>query len=397
MRWPWQRRRELPPVPHVPEAVERRWMLPRTLIVLLSIIAAIAVLILLNQVATFVAPVFLGVNLVIAVMPLQQWLLRAGMPKAVAALAALLTVYAFLIALFWSIYWSVQSLVTELPGYSTEFNAMYRDLLGWLESLGISQDEALEQLQSAFSPGAIASAVGSLASDAGSALAFLATLFVVIFFLAWDSMGLPERIKQIAVSNPGIVRGVDRFAAGVQRYWVVATVFGLIVSALDLVALAALGVPLALVWAVFAFVTNYIPNIGFVLGVIPPTLMALLANGPITALLTAILFSVINFVMQSLIQPKVAGDAVGVTPATSFLSLLVWAYALGPVGALLALPATLAVKTLLIDPDPKLAWVSKLITNKLEEPREGRIGRAIGPGVQGRRSPGARATRLPGR
>ncbi|GEK79401.1 AI-2E family transporter [Agrococcus baldri] len=383
MRWPWQRRREVPAVQPVPEPAQQRWMLPRTLVVLLSIIAAIGVLILLSQVASFVTPVFLGINLVIAVMPLQQWLLRIGMPRAVAALASVLTVYAFLIALFWSIYWSVQSLVAELPGYSAEFNAMYRDVLGWLEGLGISQDEALQQLQSAFSPSAIASAVGSLASNAGSALGFLATLFVVIFFLAWDSMGLPERVKRIAATNPGIVRGVDHFAAGVQRYWVVATVFGLIVSALDLVALSALGVPLALVWALFAFVTNYIPNVGFVLGVIPPTLMALLANGPINALLTAILFSVINFVMQSLIQPKVAGDAVGVTPATSFLSLLVWAFALGPIGALLALPATLAVKTLLIDPDPKLAWVGKLITNKLE-PREGRLGKAIGPGVQGR-------------
>lgn len=388
MRWPWQRRRtQLPPVPQVQERIERRWMLPRTLIVLLSIIAAIAVLILLNQVAIFVTPVFLGVNLVIAVMPLQQWLLRKGMPRALAALASVLTIYAFLIALFWSIYWSVQSLVTELPGYSSEFNTLYRQMLDWLATLGVSQDEMLQQLQSAFSPGAIASAVGSLASDAGVAIAFLATLFVVIFFLAWDSMGLPERVKRIAITNPGIVRGVDRFAAGVQRYWVVATVFGLIVSALDLVALTALGVPLALVWAVFAFVTNYIPNVGFVLGVIPPTLMALLANGPINALLTAILFSVINFVMQSLIQPKVAGDAVGVTPATSFLSLLVWAYALGPVGALLALPATLAVKTLLIDPDPRLSWVSKLITNKLDEPQRGRLGNVLAPGMRERTEP----------
>lgn len=385
MRWPWQRRHEMPPVPQMTEAVERRWMLPRTLIILLSIIATIAVLILLSQVATFVTPVFLGVNLVIAVMPLQQWLLRIGAPRIVAALTALLTVYVFLAALFWSIYWSVQSLVQELPGYGPEFNALYRDVLAWLEGFGVSQDEALHQLQSAFSPSAIASALTSVLSNAGSVLAFLATLTVVVFFLAWDSMHLPERVRRIAITNPGIVRGVDRFAAGVQRYWVVTTLFGLIVSALDLVALTALGVPLALVWAVFAFVTNYIPNVGFVVGVIPPTLMALLANGPINALLTAILFSVINFVMQSLIQPKVAGDAVGVTPATSFLSLLVWAFALGPVGALLALPATLAVKTLIVDPDPRLGWVSALMSSKLDPPRQGRLGRAVSPGVQGGR------------
>ena len=54
MPWPWQRQRELPAVPPVTQTIERRWMLPRTLIIALSIIATIAVLILLNQVATFV-------------------------------------------------------------------------------------------------------------------------------------------------------------------------------------------------------------------------------------------------------------------------------------------------------------------------------------------------------
>lgn len=387
MRWPWQRRRPEPPPVQVTEEQDRRWALPRALIVLLSIIAVIATLILLSQVASFVAPVFLGFNLVIAVMPLQQWLLRIGAPRAVAALVAMLTVFAFLIALFWSLYWSVQSLVQELPGYSAEFNALYRETLSWLEGFGISQDEALHQLQAALSPSAITSALTSILSNAGSALGFLATLFVVVFFLAWDSMQLPARMQRIAATNPGLVRGIDRFASGVQRYWVVATLFGLIVSALDLVALMLLGVPLALVWAVFAFVTNYIPNVGFVIGVIPPTLMALLANGALNALLTAILFSVINFVMQSLIQPKVAGDAVGVTPATSFLSLLVWAYALGPVGALLALPATLAVKTMLVDRDPRLAWISQIIASKPAGHADGRIGKALAPGVAPRTAP----------
>ena len=44
-----------------------------------------------------------------------------------------------------------------------------------------------------------------------------------------------------------------------------------------------LGVPLALVWGVLAFVTNYIPNIGFVLGLVPPALFALLTGGPADA------------------------------------------------------------------------------------------------------------------
>lgn len=77
-------------------------------------------------------------------------------------------------------------------------------------------------------------------------------------------------------------------------------------------------------------------------------------------------YSVLNFVLQSIIQPKVAGDAVGVVPTVSFLSLLFWAWVLGPLGAILALPCTLLVKAVLIDADPGSRWVNSLIASDLK-------------------------------
>lgn len=73
-------------------------------------------------------------------------------------------------------------------------------------------------------------------------------------------------------------------------------------------------------------------------------------------------YSVLNFVIQSLIQPKVTGAAVGISPTVSFLSLLLWAWVFGPLGALIAIPATLAVKALLVDSDPRLRWVNAFIS-----------------------------------
>jgi hypothetical protein len=149
----------------------------------------------------------------------------------------------------------------------------------------------------------------------------------------------------------------------VRKYWVTSTVFGLIVSTLTWAGLAAYGVPLAIVWAVLAFVTNYIPNIGFVIGLVPAAVMGLLAKGPWGALYVIALYAVLNFVIQGVIQPKVAGEAVGVTSTVSFLSLLVWAVVLGPLGALLALPATLFVKALVVDADPQARWLNALIAS----------------------------------
>ena len=75
-----------------------------------------------------------------------------------------------------------------------------------------------------------------------------------------------------------------------------------------------MGLPGAFAWAVLAFVTNFIPNIGFVIGVIPPAIIGLLEGGPSMMLAVIAVYSVINVVIQSIIQPRVVGDNVGLTP-----------------------------------------------------------------------------------
>ena len=64
-----------------------------------------------------------------------------------------------------------------------------------------------------------------------------------------------------------------------------------------------------------------------------------------------------------MIQPRVVGSSVGLSPTLSFLSLIVWAAILGGVGAFLAVPATLFVKALFFDVDPERRWVIPLISS----------------------------------
>ena len=74
-------------------------------------------------------------------------------------------------------------------------------------------------------------------------------------------------------------------------------------------------------------------------------------------------YSAINFGIQSLIQPKFVGDAVGLSVTLTFLSLVFWSWVMGALGALLAIPLTLLTKALLIDIDPDVRWVNGLITS----------------------------------
>jgi predicted PurR-regulated permease PerM len=75
-----------------------------------------------------------------------------------------------------------------------------------------------------------------------------------------------------------------------------------------------------------------------------------------------VLYCAVNFVIQSVIQPKIVGNAVGLSATVSFLSLVFWTWVLGPLGALLAIPLSLLTKGLLVDIDPSTRWIDPLIS-----------------------------------
>ncbi|WP_051298008.1 AI-2E family transporter [Brevibacterium album] len=338
--------------------------LPRFATVTLGLAGLAVVMVVFRQLQDIVAPVFLALNLVIIVHPLQALLVRAKVPRFLAAMATVLIVLVVLAAFFALAAWSIAELVLIMPGYAGEVVAIVQDTGQWLETLGLTPG-VLQQQLAALDASRVISTLAPLFSNATLVLTLLVTVVMAVFFVALDTMSFPQRLASLGRERPGFAEAMTSFAAGVRRYWVVATVFGLIVAVLDVVALEVIGVPLALVWGVLAFLTNYIPNVGFVIGLVPPALLALVDQGWAAAVWVVVAYCVLNFVIQSIIQPKFTGESVGVTPLVSFLSLLFWYWVLGWLGALLALPATLLIKALLVDADPRARWINSLIASDL--------------------------------
>jgi AI-2 transport protein TqsA len=256
---------------------------------------------------------------------------------------------------------SVAQLATVLPAYQASFTQLANELRAWLGSLGVGPDElqaALSKINLSNVAGLLA---GMLAGLAGAFSDMLLLLFVVAF-MALDAVGFAGRLSRVRRERPEIVGALDTFVRGTRSYLLVSTLFGLIVAAVDTGFLWLVGVPLPLLWGLLAFITNYIPNIGFIIGLVPPALLALLAGGPKLMIAVIVAYSVINFVIQSLIQPKFVADAVDLSLTLTFLSLIFWSFVIGPLGAVLAIPLTLLTKALLLDVDPNTRWMSSLIT-----------------------------------
>ena len=309
-----------------------------------------------------VGPAFFALTLVITIRPLVVWLRRRGAPAWMASLAGIGTVVLLVLGLFGALGVAITQLVDTLPRYGDKFTAIWAQVLDLLTRVGITQDSLLTQVTSAFDTGRIVSLAQSVLLQVSNVGSLLLLLLLTVVFLTFDTATITTRSSALARLKPEIHEAMSGFARSVRSYWLVSTVFGLIVAVLDVIALTFLGVPMAVTWGVVSFITNYIPNIGFVLGVIPPALLALVTGGPWTVLWVVVAYSVLNFVIQTLIQPKFTGDAVGLNTTATFLSLMFWSLVIGGLGTILAVPLTLFTKALLVDADPRSRWLSIFVS-----------------------------------
>lgn len=316
----------------------------------------------LQGIGSVVAPVFLALNLMVTAHPLHSWLARRGVNRNIAALATGALVLVILGAFFTTIGWAITQLITTLPEYSRQFEGLLKTVTEKLATYGVTPDILLKQIQQV-SPSSVIGVITPVFANLSTGAGLLTILVAVVFFLVMDSVSIDDRLELAQRYHPRFVGAMRSFAQGVRRYWIVSTVFGIISAILDVAVLQIIGVPLALVWGILAFLCNYIPNVGFFISLLPPALLALLALSPGHALAVIGLYIALNFVVQTLIMPRFTGQAVGITPTLTFVSLLFWAWLLGVLGALLAIPATLLVKALLIDADPRARWANALIAS----------------------------------
>jgi AI-2 transport protein TqsA len=347
-------------VPDPPGPVTRVVVLPRTLIILLQLAAAVIVIGGVRTASWLVGPVFLALVIVITVHPVHARLRSRGLPGWVATTLLVLVVYGVLVVLAGVVVVSLARLATLLPAYAPQFNELLASVTAELARFGVGTAQ-LREIAGTLNYGRIVSIVSGLLLGLTSLLGNLVFLLSLLLFLSIEASGAGTRLELIARDRAPIAEALTGFTRQTRRYMGVNTVFGLVTGLVDWVMLAFLGVPLALLWGLLVFITNYIPYIGFWIGLVPPVLLALLTGGWELAAIVFALYTVVNFVLTSVIQPKYVGDAVGISVSLTLVALVFWGWVLGTIGAILAVPLTLFVKALRVDVDPRVRWTNAIL------------------------------------
>jgi predicted PurR-regulated permease PerM len=341
--------------------------LPPSLRLLLTLAAAAIVLAAVYFSRELVGPLALGVVLVVICEPVRRVFDRRGRPKWMGTTAVIVVAYLVLIVMG-LLLWLAGSQFAKLV---SEFADELRDSVGqgltWLQSVGLDQ-EASDAAASVLDPGTLVRLVSGLGSAVLGVATALFFVLAYVIFMAADASRYRDAERVFGGERGAAIARTRKLNRGIRRYYVVNATFGAIVAVIDGLALWALGVPAPIVWATLAFVTNFVPNIGFVLGLVPPAVLAFVVGGWPMFLAVIAIYCVVNVVLQVLVQPKFVSDAVDLSLTLSFFSVIFWTFIIGPLGAILSIPLTLFVRSLVLEPDPGAHWLRWLSGDRSAAP-----------------------------
>jgi len=285
--------------------------------------------------ASIIDPILLALVITVTVLPVPSRLKKRGMPGWLALVLTILMVVLVLGLVIATVFFSVVQLSTSLPTYLSSASEQ-------AASDTSATTAQIDQITVAMGP----VMQGFLVSITNLLVQFGLAL-VIFFFMISAAISLPTPSRLGLDPDLPIVSRVASLTEDVRKYMTVLTGVNFLVGLGDTVFLMIMGVDYAVLWGLLAWFMGYIPSVGFLIALIPPVLMAYAQFGAQTALIVLIGYIVINGGVQNFYQPKVMGDRLKISPVVVFVSLFVWGYLLGGIGAILAVPMTLLVLILL--------------------------------------------------
>jgi AI-2 transport protein TqsA len=336
--------------------MQRPASITRLLVSLSSLVIIIAGV---KAAAGLLGPVLFSLFIVLVTAPLVEWLRRRRVPNWLSYVLVVLGVVAIGLLLIGFLGISVAQLTDALPAYRSRLEAQLAALVDWLTDRGFEASDVIEL--DLINPGRIIQLVISFIRGLLNTLSNAGlTLFIFIYMLVGSASFSKKLNRSLGQANPMLSR-IQGFSRSISVYLFIKTGLGALTAIGQTLLLWFLGVDFAILWGVLSFLFNYIPNIGYIVALIPPMIMALLEFGVGKALAVFVGYALINNFFDMVIAPRYLGKGLDLSTLVTFLAVIFWTWVLGPIGAFLALPLTVMLKKLLLEPFADTRLLATLI------------------------------------
>jgi predicted PurR-regulated permease PerM len=301
-----------------------------------------------RETAPLVNLLLLSLLVTMSTEPAYLWLRRHGLGHGVTVLITMTALVIGLAGLIAVLGVGIASLRDRLPFYQERLGGMIDTLTSAVRARGI--EIPADGFSGLISAERIIGLLQGLVGALGSALSDTFIVLLVVTFLVLDRQRIDAWLKASAGGGAVRQRWVN-FGMDVRTYLSITGGLGIVAGALNYVVFLAIGVDGAAIWAVLSFLLSFVPNVGFLLALAAPALLTLLAKGIVAAAGVVIGMFVINTVVDNVIKPHFMQRGLDLPGSLTILSLLVWSWLLGPLGALLGVPLTVVARRLLLEPD----------------------------------------------
>ena len=306
-------------------------------------------------------PIVTAMVLSLALAPLIRSMGRLGLSRVNATFGALGLVIVAFVGAFAVLGANVMALSSDLPHYSAEIRAKTKRLekmvqhpLARLAPTLLDSVPASAPLEPGPRPmpveirervstrDSIAKAIGVVSGPLGEAFLVL----VLLIFILLDRENLRDRVLRLVGQREvsRTIKGLEDAAEGVSRFFFTQLVLNLTFGVVIGLALWAIGIPHAALWGSLCAALRFVPYIGaLIAGAAIALFAAAVDPGWTLAVYAMVLFLVLELLVAHVVEPRVYGHSVGMSPLAVIVSALFWGAIWGPLGLLLSTPLTLCI------------------------------------------------------
>lgn len=338
---------------------------------LLGIITAIAVGFVLYQIRSIILPFAMAVFISFLLNPIISFFEERRVPTFLAIIFAIILTFVVLNFFGVLVYTSIKSFAAEFPRYELKLSRWVQEILRLLnippeifaqqakDSNGLAWINSVRDL----------SLHTLILNTLGSIVNFMSNTLLVLLFLLFILSGRNQLTKKAKLAFNGnmadkISTILTNVNAQIQKYIIAKTLISFTTGLLFAIVLTIFDVPFALIWGIMAFLLNFIPNIGSFIATILPLAIAIIQFNSLTSIiwLGAILAG-IQFIIGNLLDPRVIGRQVNLSPLVVLFSLMFWGWLWGLIGMFLAVPIAVIIKIIFENIDG-LRFISVLMSAK---------------------------------